>query len=221
MKSFLLVVLLALCSAGPKIDPGKKITAKPVTSAKTVLLEYTGSLSSSFAKITIGAQLSLDTSIGFRYDVTFENGDRILGHTALFYKFSSPDQTIFYNYLNHKTEVIKHKATDPGNNVTVVGKEKIDSFSCTHLNHKSGHGSEDYWMSTSVPGFSQLTQIFKQINPGLIASINETIFNWGGLVRIRMIDTTPNGQTIMNLNLIEAQTGLVFRPTDFDVPKKQ
>jgi Domain of unknown function (DUF4412) len=220
LKYFLSISLLVLCSAGTKPHPIKNLFKKHITSAKTVLLEYTGSLSNPFANITIGAQLSLDTSIGFRYDITFQNGDRVLSHNALFYKFSSPYQTIFYNYLTHKSEVIKQKEADPTNNVTVIGKEKIDSFSCTHLNHTGDHKTDDYWMSKSVPGFSQLTQILKHIDPGLMASINETIFNWGGLVRIRMVDTTPNAQTTMALNLIEAQTGLEFKPSDFEVPKK-
>jgi hypothetical protein len=218
LKSFLLIALMALCSAGSKKHPLKDLIAH-TTNAKTVLLEYTGSVTGSIANFAIGAQLSMDTSIGFRYDVTFQNGNSVLSHVAFFYKFSTPHQTIYYNYLNHKTEIIKQKAGDSNNNVSVIGTDQIDSFSCTHLNHTSKHGSEDYWMSTSVPGFQQLCQVLKYIDPNLMSSITETIFKWGGLVRIRMVDTYSNGQTTMVLNLIEAQTDLVFEPTTFDVPK--
>lgn len=219
LKNFLLISLLAFCSAGSKTHLPKKILPPHTTNAKTVLLEYTGNLTSPVANITIGAQLSIDTSIGFRYDVTFQNGNRVMSHVALFYKFSNPYQTIFYNYLNHKTDVIKQTAEDAGSNVDVVGTDQIDSFPCTHLNHTGDHGSEDYWMSKSVPGFSQLCQMLKHIDPSLMSSISETVFNWGGLVRIRMVDTYSNAQTTMVLNLIEAQTGLRFGRSTFEVPK--
>jgi hypothetical protein len=219
-KSFLLIVVLALCSAGSKTHPGKRLPANHTATGRTVLLEYTGSLSSIYANFTIGAQLSLDTSIGFRYDITFEKGDKVLSHDAVFYKFSNPHQTIFYNYLNHKKEVNQEKPGDPNNNVTVVGKEIIDSFSCTHLQHQSSQGSEDYWMSKSVPGFSQLSQVLNHLDAGLMASLNETIFNWGGLVRIRMVDTAPGAQTTMVLNLIEAETDVLFQRNTFEVPTK-
>jgi hypothetical protein len=218
-KSFLVIALLALCSAGSKTHLEKRLPANRTANGKTVLLEYTGSLSSIYANFTIGAQLSLDTSIGFRYDITFQKGDKVLSHDAVFYKFSNPHQTIFYNYLNHKKEVNQEKPGDPNTNVTVVGKETIDSFSCTHLRHHSGQGSEDYWMSKSVPGFSQLSQVLNHLDAGLMASLNETIFNWGGLVRIRMVDSAPSSQTTMVLNLIEAETGLEFQPSTFEVPK--
>ena len=217
---FLLISMLALCSAGSKMHSTKNFLAKHKTNAKTVLLEYTGSLTGSLANFAIGAQISMDTTIGLRYDVTFQNGNSVLSHVAFFYKFSSPYQLIYYNYLNHKTEVIKQTANDPGNDIDVVGTDQIDSFSCTHLNHTQDHGSEDYWMSTSVPGFSQLCQILKYLDPSLMSSITETIFNWGGLVRLRMVSTDPKAQTTMVLNLIEAQTGVRFSTKEFNVPSK-
>lgn len=218
MKSFLLISLLALSSAKSKIHPTKKFLSSHITNAKTVLLEYIGTLTGSFANYTIGVQLTIDTSIGFHYDVNIQKGNAVLSHAALFYKFSNPYQSIHYNYLNRKKEIIKQTSGKPNNNVNVVGKETIDSFACTHLNHTGDYGSEDYWMSTSVPGFQQLFQIFKYINPALMSSMNETIFKWGGLVRIRMVANYPQAQTTMVLKLVEAQTGLVFQPSEFEVP---
>lgn len=218
MKSFLLISLLALSSAKSKMHPTKNLLVTQVINEKTVLLEYVGTLTGSFANYNIGVQLILDTSIGFRYDVTIQNGNAVLSHAAIFYKFSNPYQSIHYNYLNRRKEIIKQTSGKPNNNVNVVGKETIDSFACTHLNHTGDYGSEDYWMSTSVPGFQQLIQILKFINPAFMSYMNETIFKWGGLVRIRMVANYPQAQTTMVLKLIEAQTGLVFQPSEFEVP---
>lgn len=143
-----------------------------------------------------------------------------MSHIALFYKFSKPYQSIFYNYLNHNSEVITYKQSEGSAKVNVVGKEKIDSFPCTHLQHTNDHGSEDYWMSTSLPGFAQLAKTLNTINPMLMASVDETIFNWGGLVRLQMVSTTKQGTTTMLLNLIEAATGLNFSAKDFEPPSK-
>lgn len=221
VKNFLLIFLLSLCSAGLKkrtaINQG---LVKQATDSRTALLEYTGSLTNPFSNITIGAQISMDTSIGFRYDVTFQKGSIVLSHVAFFYKFSSPHQTVYYNYLSHKSEVINESPSEPNNNTNVIGTEKIDRFACTHLQHIAEHGSEDYWMSKAVPGFSQLSQILKNLDPGLMSSITETIFNWGGLVRLRMVSASSQGKTIMVLNLIEAQTGLDFPSSVFEVPSK-
>ncbi len=193
----------------------------PVTDAKTAVLEYTGSLTNPSNTISIGAQIFMDTSIGFRYDVTFQNGSSVQSHVAFFYKFSNPHQTIYYNYLSHKKEVIKENVSKQNNNASVIGTEKIESYSCTHLQHIWERGSEDYWMSKAVPGFSQLSQILKHLDPGLMSSITQAIFNWGGLVRLKMVSTTSKGQTTtMDLNLIEAKTGLKFQPSDFNVPSR-
>jgi hypothetical protein len=215
-KSFLIAALFFLSSAGTR-----HLTMKHATDENTFLLKYIGKMTGPVANFSIKAQLSMDSSIGFRYDVSFQNGTAVLSHIAVFHKFSSPYQTTFYNYLNHKSEVIKPTASNASNNVEMIGKEKIDSFSCTHLRHAADNRSEDYWMSTAVPGFSQLCQILKHIDPSLMSSINETIFNWGGLVKIRMVSSYPNEQSsTFTLNLIEAKAGLVFQPTYFDVPGK-
>jgi len=221
LKSFLLIALVGLCSAASKTYPIKGVSTNDATEGKTVLLEYTGHLSDPTHNITIGAKLTMDTSIGFRYDVTFQNANKLMSHMAFFYKFSHPYQTIVYNYLTHKSDIIKQKAGDPNNDVTVAGKENINSFPCTHLQHTSKHETQDYWMSKAVPGFSQLSQILKQIDPSLMASINETIFNWGGLVRIKMVSTSSDGQTTaMILNLIKAQTDVALEASTFEVPGK-
>ena len=186
----------------------------------TVLLEYTGSLTGA-ANSNVGIQIEIDTSLGIRYEVSFQNAGAVLSHTAFFYKFSNPYQTVFYNYLKHKSEVIKGGGTNGGQDVTVVGKEKIDSFSCTHLRQSNKRESQDYWMSTSVPGFKQVATILKNIDPNLLMmAIDGGIFEWGGLVKLKISSTTSKGQTTsLALHLIEAETGLDFPSSDFDVPK--
>ena len=76
-----------------------------------------------------------------------------------------------------------------------------------------------YWMSTAVPDFYQMAIKLNNIDPGLeLMAINQTIFNWGGLVRVKT-SSTGNGQTTtLELNLAEANTHLVFQPSDFEVP---
>ncbi|MFL5808872.1 MAG: hypothetical protein ACJ749_05075 [Flavisolibacter sp.] len=213
-----MISMLSLTAAGSKMKPIVKLI-HPAANAKTVLLEYYGEVNSADVKYNVGAQLMLDTTIGFRYDVSFLQGSKAMSHVALFYKFSSPYQTIFYNYLNHKSEVIKQTASTGSNDISVIGKEKIDSFACTHLRHAVNHDSEDYWMSTAVPGFSQLTQVLQHIDAGLMSSINGTIFNWGGLVKLSMISSSSKGQIEFKLHLIDAKTGLRFETSNFEVPK--
>lgn len=238
---FLLISLLAVCSSGSKMHSPKKLLTKHPANAKTALLKYTGSIKGSFAgddvtyqdynvNLDIGIELIFDSSIGLRGDFTFVtsiNGKNVMTHNALFYKFSKPYQTIFYSYNNRTTEVTQQAGVDPnpGNdeNLKWVGTANIDSFSCIILNHKTGKtGEENYWMSTSVPGFKQLCQILKSIDPSLMSPITGTVFNYGGLVRMTMNETTQNGQATAVLNLTEAQTDLKFRlrPSDFEVPTK-
>jgi hypothetical protein len=208
------------------MTPGKQISkaelfAKHSLNSKTVLLEYLGSLTGPGANFKIGAQIQMDSSIGFRYDVTFQTGTKVLSHIAIFYKFSSPYQTIYYNYLNHKSQVIKGGGSAKDPDMAVVGIEKIDSFTCTHLYKGNDNEKQHYWMSTAVPGFFQLVNKMYSIDPGLeLMAINQTIFNWGGLVRLNTTSNTNGKITSFTLNLVEAQTGLIFPPSDFNVPTK-
>jgi hypothetical protein len=177
--------------------------------------------------ISLGIHFEMDSSIGFRYEVTMERGNSVFSHTAIFYKFSSPKQTIIYNFLTH------HSSVNTGNNsssgdpkLTVVGTESIDSFTCTHLQHTGGDNDNksvsDYWMSPQIPGFSTLANAVNAISPGLFSmGINGTIFNWGGLVKLNMIENSSSGPSAaMSLHLQEANRDLSFPASDFDVPAK-
>ena len=206
------------------MTPGKPydnsaLLPKHASFSKTALLAYIGSIKGPTANFTIGVHVIMDSTIGLRYDIAFEVGQKVLSHIAFFYKFSNPYQMVYYNYLNHKTEVIKGGGSGNDPDLVVVGTEKIDSFSCTHLYVGNKHESHHYWMSTSIPGFCQLANKLYSIDPGLeLMAINQTIFNWGGLVRVKT-SSTDNGQTTtLELNLAEANTNLVFKPSEFEVP---
>jgi hypothetical protein len=219
-KLFLLIPVFSLFTGGLVMHLAKNQTvSKPVNDQKTFLLEYTGSLNG-YTNMGVGVQIAMDTSIGFRYDVTFLNGSAVLSHVAFFYKFSSPYQLTEYNYLNHRTQTTKAGKPSKGEDLEVLGNVTIDSFTCTHLQKKNQHEQQDYYMSTSVPGFAQLAQKLMGIDPNLkMMAINQTLFNWGGLVRAQIVAVENGGKTTsFNLKLIEAQTGLVFTTKDFEVP---
>lgn len=222
---FLLIPLIILCSMTPgrhisKFNKNKLLT-KNVSLSKIVYLSYIGSITSNSTNCNVGAQVYLDSSIGFRYDITFEIGKNVLSHVAFFYKFSNPYQMVEYNYRTHKSYVIKEGSPDKDPNVTVVGSDKIDSFSCTHLYKGNDQESQNYWMSTAVPGFYQMAIKLNNIDPGLeMMAINQTIFNWGGLVRVKMSSNTHGQITTFELNLREANTSLRIAPSTFEVPKK-
>jgi hypothetical protein len=219
-KSFLLIPLFGLCTGGLVMHLAKnQAVSERLDDQKTFLLKYTGSLDG-YRNMGVGVQIAVDTSIGFRYEVTFLNGSAVLSRVAFFYKFSNPYQLIEYNYLTHKQQVNKSKGSNKGEDLSVVGQEKINTYACTHLQKKDKHEQEDYWMSKTVPGFKQLSQKLKNIDPNLaMMAINETIFNWGGLVRAKKLAVEDDGKTVsFNLTLVEAQTGLAFTEKDFEVP---
>ncbi|HEY1871977.1 MAG TPA: hypothetical protein VGG71_13025, partial [Chitinophagaceae bacterium] len=165
IKVVLVLLLVALSSASqgiPKQPPKVRIKT-----GNGVRLEYVGALTGMMS-MNIGIQVEIDSTIGFRYEVTFERGTSVLGHTAIFYKFSAPDQTIIYNFLNHEVSVNKESNENSKNfDVAVLGNATIDSLICTHLQHTYDKGASDYWMSPNLPGFSQLTNAVNKISSGL------------------------------------------------------
>jgi hypothetical protein len=220
LKLLMLLVPIALYSAGQgtkgKLNPNtppKKNTKQvlPNWAGNQALLEYIGTVSNGYS---LGIQVAIDTTIGVRYEFTMQNGTAVLDHIAIFYKFSNPYQSVLYNFVTHKSHVIKYGGpSDSDPNVEVVGKENIDSFPCTHLQHGGGSDEiSDYWMSPTVPGFSKLVNALKAINAEL--TFSGTIFNWGGLVRWTITSKTIN----MELHLIEANTDVQLQPKTFEVP---
>jgi len=220
MKHFkisLLVLAIALSSSRPKLA---ETSGTGMISGRQITLSYQGSLTSSEGNGLIGIVVYIDTTIGVRYEMT--NG---FSHIAIFYKFSIPYQTVFYNFNTHKSEVIKaNGSTDSDPNVDVIGTENVSSYSCTHLQHGGGTNEvSDYWMSPNIPGFSKLVNALKRINPGMPAlAFSGTIFNWGGLVKWKVYDVDKqSGQTInLELHLSNANTKVNLPAQTWDVPTK-
>jgi hypothetical protein len=217
LKTFLLLLAVALCSVNLVIPDHPKYSTHD---GNGILLVYTGTMSGKM-NLSIGIHVEIDSLVGVRYEVVFESGSNTMSHTALFYKFSDPKETIFYNYLSHKSTVNKCcGSSGSGSNVSVVGQEFIDSFSCTHLQgtNNSESGAEDYWVSTSVPGYSELLKILNNISPGLQQMFIEgNIFQWGGLVKMT---STLHNQVSVVVKLAEANSSMSFPARDFDVPSK-
>jgi hypothetical protein len=151
-----------------------------------------------------------------------------MSHIAIFYKFSSPATSIFYNFLTHQSMINTH-APSPDNDadVTVVGTESIDTYTCTHLQKQgssdlSESGATDFWMSKQVAGFSEVISILKRIDPAMLMGLTQDVFHWGGLVKIKM--TAVNKKTGETSNAIvqlqEANPTMSFPASDFDVPAK-
>ena len=180
-----------------------------------ILLVYAGNISS----MQVGIHVEIDSSIGVRYDVAFESGSNVMSHTALFYKFSDPKESVIYNYLTHKSTVIPCcGSAGAGPSVKAVGTVVIDSFPCTRLQsvNYGERGGEDYWVSTQVPGYSTLLNVLNGISPGVEQMFIEgNIFQWGGLVRM-----TGKGSSgmVANIKIVEANATMSFPATDFDVP---
>jgi len=203
----------------------KKIMLDPGAPGAQVLLVYTGLLAGA-TNFGIGIHIEMDTSIGFRYDATFENGATATSHVAIFYKFSNPTQTVTYNYRTHSSTVNECCGSpDRDPDVSVVGMETVDSFSCTHLRHtaKSTNFTEvaDYWVSTKLPGFQQLAGVLNNLHFAMpVMTINKTIFKWGGLVKmITTYSDEKHGTRQSTLQLREATTDIKLSASDFDVPK--
>jgi len=216
IKTFLLLVPIALCSAGLKVPDHVK---NSTVDGNGVLLVYTGNINGTMS-MDIGIHVEIDSSVGVRYDVVFEKGNNVMSHVALFYKFSDPLKTIIYNFVTHKSIVNTCCGVTAGDgmNVKVVGNDIIDSFSCTHLQgiNNSVNGQENYWVSTQVPGYLKLLKILNNISPGLQQMfVNGNIFQWGGLVKL---SHTSNGQEYANVRLVEANSTMTFPASDFDVP---
>jgi hypothetical protein len=223
-KNFLLLSPIVLGSAA--LNPSKVVENVAIQRgnrlAARVVLDYKGNVTGEY-NMGIGIEVTIDTLVGVRYEVTMTG--TINSHIALFYKFSNPQQTIFYNFITHKSYVNKGSGSpDSDPNVNLVGEETVGAYACTHLQHGAGtHEISDYWMSTQIPGFSELMNALKTINadlPGM--AFNGTIFHWGGLVKMKIIETDPKkGQTLtMNLHLDNAKINIPLRLDTFEVPSK-
>ena len=175
LKILLLLLSIALYSAGQGIPKGKKKNTKidsagvfpngiqkgptknvELAKGNDVLLVYAGNLSMSgkngVVNISIGVHIEIDSSVGVRYEVVYERGNNVMTHTALFYKFSSPTQSVFYDYRTHESTISNCCGSSGDPKISVIGTEVVDTFPCTHLQHASNGGAENYWVSKKIPG---------------------------------------------------------------------
>jgi len=216
----LIALSLILCSMHP-VAPAtnSKPGAYGPTDYATASLKYSGAVVG-YAKFNVAINIEIDTSIGIRYEVAF-SGD-LTSHMAIFYKFNKPYQTIHYNFLTHKSSVLTGGGGSKDPDVAVMGTENINNYSCTHLQRAGDHETQDYWMSKSVPGFAQVVKALKKIDPNLeMMAIDQSIFHWGGIVRLKMKSVTSKGETTtFNLDLNSAQAGIPINLADFEVPTK-
>jgi hypothetical protein len=193
--------------------------AKQATISRQVLLVYSGSRTGK-VNVDFGIHIEMDTSIGMRYDVEVKQGTTVLSHVAFFYKFATPHQSVMYNYATHIATTNDwggYNARDQ--KLAVMGQEQVDNYSCTHLQQENTHSVTDYWMSQTVPGFSQFANILTKLDPGLRAmAINGTIFNWGGLVRMKSVFSAEQATSTLTLKLEEVNTDIDFPSKYFDVP---
>jgi hypothetical protein len=224
-KIFLLVLAIILSSLRPR--PSETSESRIINDNKTfgnqALLDYVGTVSAPKGMGGhIGIQVSINTTIGVRYELTSNIGGA-KSHMAMFYKFSKPYQTVFYNFVTHKSTVMKGSGSiDPDPDVEIVGKEKMNTYSCTHLRHRGGTEEiSDYWMSEKIPGFSEIVLALMAINQYLPGqAFSGTIFQWGGLVK--MTDNFESqGQSVnFELHLQKANTNVTLPSSTFDVPSK-
>ena len=130
--------------------------------------------------LDIGVTVYIDTTIGFRYEVAFVKGTRVLSHVALFYRFLNPNQSVLYDFRTHQSTLNNSGGVSPGydTKVYVVGNDGVNGtlvnasragFACTHLRQTVDKAVSDYWMSPRVPGFSKIVNTLKPINTRLPA----------------------------------------------------
>ena len=223
LKKFLPVLAIFFTSLSPRPS---EISKRSILNdnnpfGSQAILSYVGSMNATgIPEQPIGIMIYIDTTIGVRYEVSINRGGPD-SHIAAFYKFSKPYQTVFYNFNTHKSFVSKDNgSSDSGPNLDIIGKETVNGYLCTHLQHRGGTNEvHDYWMSTKLPGFSKLVNALKNINPDLPGmAFNGTIFNWGGLVKWTANAVEEKGTVRLELNLQEANTALMIPAKTFDVP---
>ena len=202
-----------------------KIDYRYIKNGNGVLLVYNGSFKSPQFSYDIDIHFEMDTSIGMSYQVTYERGDNVLSHVAIFYKFSKPNQSIIYNYLTHHSSVSYNNGGEGDPHVDLVGLETIDKYPCTHLQNlvsNSEHISkDDFWMSKNLQGFQAIIKVLNQLNSNAGSLvISGTIFKWGGLVKMTHYYEDKKTGTKQNaiINLVEANPAMDFPASDFDVP---
>lgn len=226
-KILLLLLSLTLYSAAQISKESKKGNVNSIGKAQVhgVLLSYVGNIRG-LMNVSLGYHVEMDSLIGLRCDIVVERGNSIVSHIGVFYKFSKPDHTIFYNFLTHSS-TINGSSSSPGGgpDLTIVEKNvMIDSFNCTHIQYKKATSNEVFncWMSTQVPGFGSILNQLMRIGIPLPGTpFIGTIFQWGWLVRLNGSFTDHQGDiTQLAIELVEANPDAAFPASDFDPPSK-
>jgi len=213
-KEFLLLTLVFLL--GMRIEEEKHDGLNHQRNGQSAtFLKYEGNITGQ-QKIMLDLRFEIDTTIGLRYDCEMKLPSGF-SHMVLYYRFDNPNQCILYNYVSRQKTVLSGgSAADNGADVSVVGKELVNGYDCTHLRQVSGNKEVfNYWMSTGLPGYKSFMNVLPAIKADYaLHDINASIFKWGGLVKLRGGD--PGAQ--LNLDVVEAIADTSFLPSDFEPP---
>jgi len=214
-KQYLLLPLVFLLGMRNEKDGRYPDAGLQVDGGSAIYLQYEGNITGQ-QNIMLGLRFEIDSTIGLRYDCEMKlpNG---FSHMVIYYRFDNPNKCILYNYVSRQKTVLSGGgAADNSADVSVVGKELVNGYNCTHLRQVSGKKEVfNYWMSTDLPGYRTLLNILPAIKADYaMHDINTSIFKWGGLVKVRGGD--PDAQ--LNLDITQALLDTTFLPSDFQVP---
>ena len=101
-----------------------------------IFLKYEGNITGQ-QSIMLDLRFEIDSTLGLRYDCEMKlpNG---FSHMVLYYRFDNPNQCILYNYVSRQKTVLSGGgAADNSADVSVVGKELVNGYNCTHLRQVS------------------------------------------------------------------------------------
>ena len=220
MRNIMLIMSSVTLLSMGTIKPSEKNrrVGNKTSNYATARLQYWGVIKG-YAGINVGIFVEMDTSIGLRYEVTCSGA--IVSHIGFYYKFSNPHKVIMYDFIKHRSEEVGDGSKPQDPEVTAMGNVTVNGYNCTHLHGQNDKGTatQDYYMCDTVPGFKPFTQAFKNINANVeFMVIDQSIFHYGGLVKLIMIENDKEGTTRLDLNLASAQAGIPIRLGSFDPP---
>ena len=215
-KQFLWLTLVFLLGMRTEKDGRQIEMSQDRNDASAIFLKYEGIITGQ-QNIMLDLRFQIDSTLGLRYDCEMKLPSGF-SHMVLYYQFNNPNQCILYNYVSRKKTVLSGGGVaDNSADVSVVGKELVNGYDCTHLRQVSNKKEVfNYWMSTGLPGYKSLMNVLPAIKADYaMQDINTSVFKWGGLVKLRGGD--PGAQ--MNLDIVEAIADTSFLPSDFQVPQ--
>lgn len=97
------------------------------------------------------------------------------------------------------------KTTEQDYVVTVVGKERIDKYNCTHVSilYKKSKHTVDMWVSKDIPGYARYTEVTNDFLAGI--TFFNTLKKQGveGFT-VRIVNNIPKGEKLQ-LDLVKAE----------------